>query len=235
MGRFFVEGGVGEWYNVGGDTIWRVHGVIYFREKKCRIMMDIVKKIKLDMFLSALVCVALGVVLLIWPAETIDIFCKVLAAGLMIIGIVNIVSYFMNRNLHPFGAVLGPIVLLVGAWIFISPDSIVSLVPIVIGVMLCVHGIQDTKIAFESKKNGYEKWWSMLLIALISLVFGVLCIVNAFGIVTLALQFIGVALIYDGLTDIWVASCSIRAARAKQKEEEALDVPYHEVESEKEE
>lgn len=197
-------------------------------------MMDTMKRIKADMFLSALVCVALGVVLLIWPAETIDIFCKVLAAGLIIIGVVNIVSYFINRNLHPFGAVLGPIVVLVGVWIFARPESIVSLVPIVIGVMLCVHGVQDTKLAFETKANGYEKWWSMLLIALISLTFGILCIVNAFGIVTLALQFIGVALIYDGLTDIWVASRAIRAARTKQKEEEALEVPYREVESEPE-
>lgn len=197
-------------------------------------MMDTMKRIKADMFLSALVCVALGAVLLIWPAETIDIFCKVLAAGLIIIGVVNIVSYFINRNLHPFGAVLGPIVVLVGVWIFARPESIVSLVPIVIGVMLCVHGVQDTKLAFETKANGYEKWWSMLLIALISLTFGILCIVNAFGIVTLALQFIGVALIYDGLTDIWVASRAIRVARTKQKEEEALEVPYREVESEPE-
>lgn len=198
-------------------------------------MMEIIKKIKLDMFLSALVCVVLGAVLLIWPAETIDIFCKVLAAGLIIIGLVNIGSYFINRDMHPFGAVLGPIVVLVGVWIFARPESIVSLVPIVIGVMLCVHGIQDMKLAFETKTNGYEKWWSMLLIALISLIFGVLCIVNAFGVVTLALQFIGVALIYDGLTDIWVASRAVRTARAKQKEEKALEVPYREVESEEEE
>lgn len=198
-------------------------------------MMDTIKRIKLDMFLSALICVALGVVLLIWPAETIDLFCKILAAGLIVIGIVNISSYFINKNLHPFGAVLGPIVLLVGVWIFARPESIVSLVPIVIGVMLCVHGVQDMKLSFESKANGYEKWWSMLLIALISLIFGVLCIVNAFGIVTLALQFIGVALIYDGLTDIWVASRAIRVARARQKEQEALEVPYREVESETEE
>lgn len=197
--------------------------------------MDTMKKIKADMILSALVCVALGIVLLIWPAKTIDIFCKILAAGLIVIGVVNIFSYFINRELHPFAAVLGPIVVLVGVWIFIQPESIVSLVPIVIGVMLCVHGIQDMKLSFETKANGYEKWWSMLVIALISLIFGVLCIVNAFGVVTLALQFIGIALIYDGLTDIWVVSRAIRAARARRREEEALESPYREVESEAEE
>lgn len=195
-------------------------------------MIETIKRIKADMILSAFVCTVLGIVLLVWPAETIDIFCKILAIGLVLIGIVNLVSYFINRSAHPFGAVLGAIVLLVGVWIFITPESIVSLVPIVIGVMLCVHGIQDVKLAFETKANGYEKWWSILLIALVSVIFGVLCISKAFGVVTLALQFIGVALIYDGVSDLWVASQAIRTGRAKRKQDEALEAEYKEVASE---
>lgn len=195
-------------------------------------MMDMIKRIKVDVFLSAILCVVLGVVLLVWPAETIDLFCRILAAGLIVIGVVNIVSYFANRDLHPFGAVLGPIVLLVGIWIFVRPASVVSLVPIVIGVMLCVHGIQDTRLAFEAKANGYERWWSMLLMAAVSLIFGVLCIINAFGMVTLALQFIGIALIYDGVKDLWIASRVIRAAKERQMQEEALEAEYREVDDE---
>ncbi len=195
-------------------------------------MKDAMKRIKVDVIMSALVCVALGVVLLVWPDKTIDIFCKVLAVGLVLIGVVNLVSYFTNRSMHPFGAVLGTIATLVGVWVFGHPNSIVSLVPIVIGVMLCVHGIQDVKLAFETKSNQYEKWWSVLLLALVSIILGLLCIINAFGVVTLALQFIGVALIYDGLTDLWIAGQAIRVARAMKKQEEALESEYKEVESE---
>lgn len=195
-------------------------------------MKDRIKKVKIDMILSALLCTAMGVILLIWPDKTIDMFCKVLAAGLMLIGIVNISSYFLNKRIHPFGGVLGAIVLLVGVWIFGHPGSIISLIPIVIGVMLCVHGIQDVKLAFETKSNRYEKWWSVLLLAIISMVLGVLCIVHAFGMVALALQFIGAALIYDGITDLWIASQAIRSARALRRQEEALESEYKEVESE---
>lgn len=191
--------------------------------------MDTLKRIKADVILSALVCIALGVVLLIWPSGTIDIFCKVLAIGLMVIGVMNIINYFVNRSAHPFAGVLGGIVLIVGVWVFVRPESIVSIIPIVIGVILCVHGIQDIKLALETKENGYEKWWSMLLIAAVSFVFGVICIVKAFGVVTLALQFIGIGLIYDGISDLWVASRAIRAAKAMKREAEALDVEYKEV------
>ncbi len=202
-------------------------------------MGETIKRLKVNMILSALVCAALGAVLLLWPAQTLDIFCKILAVGLIVIGAVQLTGYFMNRSLHPFAAPLGVIVLLVGIWIFIRPESIVSLVPIVIGVMLCVHGIQDVGLAVETKNNGYDRWWGILIVAVISLAFGVLCIVNAFGLVTLALQFIGVALIYDGISDLWVAFRAVQTAKAFRREAEefrreasAVDVEYREVEDE---
>lgn len=204
------------------------------RERKGMERLKRLKRWKADMIVSALVCVVLGVVLLIWPGETIDIFCKVLAIGLIIMGVVNILNYFMNKSIHPFGGVMGTVVALVGVWIFASPERIVSLVPIVIGVVLCIHGIQDMKLAFETRENGYEKWWTMMIVAVISLVFGIICISKAFGMVTLALQFIGIGLIYDGLSDLWVASQAVRMERAMKREADVLEVEYKEVNEEEE-
>lgn len=192
-------------------------------------MKETLKRIKADVMASALLCVALGVVIFVWPTETIDIFCKVLAAGLIVMGAVDLVSYFADKLLHPFSGILGLIVLLVGVWIFLKPESVVSLIPIVIGVILAIHGIQDLKLALEAKGNQYEKWWIMLIIAVISLIFGVLCIVKAFGMVKLATQLIGIALIYDGVSDLWIVNRTVRAAKAAKEETDALDVDYKEV------
>lgn len=198
-------------------------------------MKEALKRIKADVILSALLCIALGVVLIVWSAETIKIMCWALAAGLVIIGVINIISYFRDKRMHMFSGVLGLIVLLIGIWLFMRPDSVVSLIPIVIGVILAVHGIQDVKLAIETKCNGYEKWWSILLMGIVSLVLGVLCVVYAFGLVTLALKFIGVALIYDGLSDLWIVSRASKAAKQKKLEEEALEAEYKEVETAEEE
>lgn len=198
-------------------------------------MKEALKRIKADVILSALLCIALGVVLIVWSAETIKIMCWALAAGLVIIGVINIISYFRDKRMHMFSGVLGLIVILIGIWLFMRPDSVVSLIPIVIGVILAVHGIQDVKLAIETKRNGYEKWWSILLMGIVSLVLGVLCVVYAFGLVTLALKFIGVALIYDGLSDLWIVSRASKAAKQKKLEEEALEAEYKEVETTEEE
>ncbi len=192
-------------------------------------MKEMFKRVKADVVLSAVLCVVMGVVIFLWPTETIDLFCRVLAVGLVIMGAVNLISYVTDKLVHPFSGILGLIVLLVGVWIFLKPQSIVSLIPIVIGVILAIHGIQDIKLAIEAKGNGYEKWWSMLIIAAVSLVFGILCIVEAFGMVKFAVKIIGIALIYDGISDLWIVNRTVKAAKAMKQEAEALDIEYKEV------
>ena len=185
-------------------------------------MKDFFKRVKMDAILSAILCIVLGVVLIAWPGETINIVCKVLAAGLIILGIVEIFSYITNKGGYMFTGALGLIVLIVGVWIFLKPGSIVSLIPIVIGVILAVHGVQDVKMALESKSGGYDRWWIMLIIAIIS-------IVNAFGMVKLAMQFVGAALIYDGISDLWVVTKTVRTVKEMEREAKAVDVDYKEI------
>lgn len=195
-------------------------------------MKEFFKRVKAGIVIGALLCVALGVVLLIWPKETIDMFCKALAVVLVVMGIVNLATYFIDRAERVFSGILGLIVLLVGIWIFIKPERVEGIIPIVIGAILAIHGIQDIKLAIETKRNGYENWWAILLVAAVSLALGGACIVNAIGLIVLAMQFIGVALIYDGISDLWVVAKVLQAAKAMRQEAEALDVEYREVDEE---
>lgn len=193
-------------------------------------MRDMLKRIKADVILSGIFSVALGIVLFVWSVETINIICRILAAGLVLIGILNIIMYVRNRQAHPFSAALGLTATLIGIWLFFRPDTVASIVPIVIGVILMMHGIQDFKLAFETKGNDYEKWWSILIMGIVSFALGVLCVVFAFGLVNLAMKFIGIALIYDGVSDLWIASRAAKATKNAKLEEEALESEYKEVE-----
>ena len=85
-------------------------------------MKETLKRIKADVILSALLCVALGVVLIIWSDETISAICMLLAFGLIVMGVVNLVGYFTNHRLTSFNGMLGLILVLVGIWLFARPD-----------------------------------------------------------------------------------------------------------------
>lgn len=192
-------------------------------------MREIMKKFRADMMLSALFSIVMGVILVAWPETTLDIICKAIATILIVMGAAELVSYFWNKITYSLSGILGLVVLLIGIWIFVKPQSVLSLIPIVIGVILAVHGVQDLKVAFDTKRNGYTKWWSMLLMAIISLALGIICIVNAFGMVTLTMQIIGIALVYDGISDIWIVYKASKVAKEMKEERDALDVEYKEV------
>lgn len=198
-------------------------------------MKEALKRIKADVILSAVLCMALGVVLFVWSDQTINAICMVLACGLVVMGGVNLAGFFTNRVMNTFSGILGLVLVLVGVWLFARPSYIAVIVPIVIGVILAVHGMGDIRMAWETKQNGYEKWWSAMLLGIVSLAFGVICIVNAFGVVSLAMKFIGVALVYDGISDLWIVSRTAKAAKAMREEAEALDVEYKEADPDEDE
>lgn len=203
-------------------------------------MKEIVERLKIDVIVTALVCIGLGVVLILWPVEVTTVACKVIGAVIAFLGAVRIIGYFLRKEKkHSLHLLLGMVLLLVGIWIFLKPDSIQSILFIGIGAVLFVHGLEDFKYALEAKRNGYESWAILILMSLLSMIFGVLCIVDCFGVISITLSFVGAVLIYDGITDLWIVSRVIRAAKAvgkkieeAQKESEAVETEEAKEESE---
>ena len=106
-------------------------------------MKEALKRIKADVILSAVLCMALGVVLFVWSDQTINAICMVLACGLVVMGVVNLAGFFTNRVMNTFSGILGLVLVLVGVWLFARPSYIAVIVPIVIGVILAVHGMSS--------------------------------------------------------------------------------------------
>ena len=167
-------------------------------------MMDKLKNIKIDVTLAAVLSVVLGVLLVIWPATVITVLARVIAIILMVSGIVSLIPRLMDE-VKSYTSILGSLLItLIGLWMFLSPQAVASIIPIAIGVLLVVHGVQDLSLALEGKKTKAHNWWSIPLMALLKIVLGVLCICNAFGLVKLGMILIGIMLIYDGLSDMFI-------------------------------
>lgn len=53
---------------------------------------------------------------------------------------------------------LGLVVLAVGIWFLVQPKVVVSLIPIVIGLVLIFHSIRSIIEAVDARKYGYGGW-----------------------------------------------------------------------------
>lgn len=170
-------------------------------------MKELFDRIKMDVVIAALACIVLGVVLIFWPAETMTVACKAMGGAIAFLGALRLFGYLKEReNGHMLNLLLGLMLLVVGVWIFLQPQSIQQLLMIGIGVVLFVHGVEDLKYALYAKRGGYDSWAMLLLLAVLCMGFGAVCVVNCFGVISIAMWLVGAALIYDGVTDLWIIS-----------------------------
>lgn len=190
---------------------------------------ELFKKLRIAAYVTAVLTIALGAVLIAWPMEVTGLICRILGAILVIMGAVYLFGYFVEGR-GILAVTGGLIFLLLGVWIFITPESIASLVPIVIGVILLVHSLRDFQMASEAKKSGSERWTMLFLLALLNSVFGVVCICDSFGVVTVAVRLLGMALVYDGISNMIIVHHTIQAVRHAAEKILPIDVDAHIVE-----
>lgn len=194
--------------------------------------MDFLKGLKANYTVSAILCALLGLVLLIWPGTTMQIVCMALGIVLLAYGIIQIAIYLFirERTIMLQGMLLlGIIFAVIGAWILLKPEMIIMAVPVIVGVLIVIHGLHNIVQAIALQKDGYERWWLALLFGVLTVVFGGVLIYNPFEAVELVVRLIGVFLIYDGLSDIWILS---RVFKVKREKERIIDAEFVEVEEE---
>ena len=165
-------------------------------------MKEKIKGLRLNITLSAIISVVIGLLLLIYPAESLNTIGKVIAGIIILAGIFIIVGQILESGFNAMGIVVGGVLAIIGLWIFMSPGSIVSIIPIAIGVLLVVHGLQDLGLAIEGVRAHAPRGWLSFVYAIINIALGAVCIAGAFNVVKLATRIIGLMLIYDGITDI---------------------------------
>lgn len=168
-------------------------------------MNSILRERRLSSTVSALITIALGVVLLLWPDLSVRLLCMLLGAALLITGVGYIISYFARRSklsAFQFEIILGIVLAILGLWLILKPDIFISLLQFVFGAVLVIHGIVDLQASFHLQGAGYEKWWVALILSLLTVVLGAVIIFNPFGTMAALLILIGISLIFDGLSDL---------------------------------
>ena len=188
-------------------------------------MKDFLKRIKADYLMSSFVCILLGIVFVIWKNAVLDVMGSIFAIVLIVLGIIYLSSYFLEVVTNGFSAIMGVVVLAIGIWFLIQPGIVVSIIPILIGVVLIFHGVRGLIETLVAKRYGYSSWGINMVLCILSIVFGIVCVTNAFGIMEKATIVVGIILIYNGVSNIWIASRSTKAEKAYNKSH-TIDVEF---------
>ncbi len=191
-------------------------------------MKDFLKNVKVDFIISSALCVLLGIMIVIYRDGVINLLGRTLAILMILIGVVYLGSFLLNLSVNGFSVAMGILALAAGIWILINPGWIVSLIPVVIGVLLLFHGIRAVMETINARQNGYGSWGVSFVLALICLLSGCICVFDAFEVVENAIVLVGIILIFNGLTNIWTAITAARAAKEYERRNGTIDVEFEE-------
>lgn len=195
-------------------------------------MEKILKKFKTNVVISSLLCVVLGLVLMLWPGLSIQIVCTAVGVVLIVSGAMRIVSYFTAKDgsiYFQINLIFGIIFAVVGVWIVIKPEKVLAIIPIIVGIVIALHGLHNLEQAIELCKDKYDKWWIALILGILTVGFGILLICRPFAAIDTVVMLIGIFLIYDGLSNIWIVSRIYKNAKILKQEMEAVEVDSREI------
>ena len=151
----------------------------------------------------------LGVLLLLWPGNALRLVGYVAGFFVMAGGITSILAHFRRRprtSIAGTNLIIGTVVTIVGGWIFTNPVRFASILPTAIGYLIILSGIVNLLETFSLSRAHYRNWWVSLLAAVATIFMGTILVNHAFGIASTMVRLVGLFLIFNGVSDLWINS-----------------------------
>ena len=167
--------------------------------------------------LRGILNIILGLVAVTWPGLTLYILILIFAINILIVGMFAIFEpLFDKRNHHAvLTALLGIVGVIVGIFLIARPEIAASVITLLIAIWALCFGVVDLYAGFMASNEGIKGSWFMILVGILSLVFGVYMLFNPLvGALTLV-WVIGVYAIASGIVLV-AASFFINSAKAKK-------------------
>ena len=174
------------------------------------------KKLKWNLILMSVLYLALGVFLLMVPGVALNVVCYALGGVVLVCAVVQLVRYFLvERGIFQSQLTLisGLICLGLGAFLILRSDIVMRILPIVFGLFVIFDSLGRIQNALELRRCEYSSWKGFLLLALLSVVLGIVMIVDPFGAMETLVMAIGVILIVEGALNLLSALYTMIAVK----------------------
>lgn len=158
--------------------------------------------------LISVLMVVIGLVLLLWPGHVMTTAMTVLGIALLAGGVLSALSWYRGREtgIGPVRLAEGIVMVIAGLVVLCAPKLLISIIPIVIGLVVAVNGVINLAQALDLRRQGYQNWVVSMALAVITLALGALIAFNPFSTMEMLVAAIGVIILYNGASNLWIES-----------------------------
>lgn len=168
--------------------------------------MELIKQLKYNAIITSLLYIMIGLVLIVNPETTALLLCNIIGSIFIVLGVISVIRYLIldiTSRFYRNDFLFGVIEILIGIFIIYQKELVISFIPFIFGLFIIISGISKFQDALDSFKFKYQYSWLYLILAIISIIFGILVLLNPFDSAKLLFIVIGVGLLYSGISDLF--------------------------------
>lgn len=167
------------------------------------------KNIRVASVVEAVLLLAAGILLVVFPQASASIVCTILGLGGIIFGLAEVILFFtqdMMSLMDKDSFVTGMTSVLIGCLILFKKDLVMDLIPVILGLLILMSGLVKIQNAIVAKRIHYTASMSYLILGVICIVLGAIVMFGLSGQTAAKTLFtiIGIFLIFAGASDLYV-------------------------------
>lgn len=144
-------------------------------------MKETTKKVFIMSIISTLLILAFGILIFIFP----DTVIKTISIGMgilfLLFGVIPIFNYFKYRKKAlstTFGFMMGVFCIVAGLILIMNNGILDIIIPIIGGIWIIINSINRISVAMDLRDDKISSWFSIFAFAIISMIVGVLMILD---------------------------------------------------------
>ena len=190
-------------------------------------MWEKINKFLKGQIVTSVIYIALGACLAFMTVNTINVICKFIFGILLIlVGFYHILIYILEKlNSTILDLFSGGVLMVIGIFLFMNPQIVVKLLPILLGTFILVDSIWSLKGSLKLKKRGSGTWKFLMIGSLIFIGLGISLVINPFTMVKYTVIFAGWIFLCNGVVDLIYLILLRRGLEELKQESETSDSP----------
>lgn len=159
--------------------------------------------------LLSVLMVVIGLILVIWPGTALRLAAQVLGVALLVAAVIFGISWYQDRHLaqrNDANLALAIVGGLLGIVVLIAPKAVISIIPWIVGLVILLNGVINLAQALDQRKAGDPRWIIALVLAVLTLILGLIILSNPFRALTAPVVVVGLVFLYNGVSNLWIES-----------------------------
>ena len=173
---------------------------------------------KYGYILLSIVLCALGIIRIAMPRFSVKAFSILCGVVFIAFGCIRVIGFYakdLYRLAFQYDFEIGILIMVLGVLTFMKPGSFTSMTCVLLGAIILADALFKIRITLEAKRFGIEKWWLLLVIAIITSVLGGVLVFHFGKQINLLL---GITLIAEGVLSLSTALALVKIIHHQVKD-----------------